>query len=127
MAEVLFDTSVLIDHLRGVTAATALIKSVKEGRIIGYISALTEAELFAGKDSESEQKAALLENLLALFESIAVNPEIARRAGMLRLKHGVELADAVIGATALNLRCKLYTKNVKDFAKMKEISVQEPY
>jgi predicted nucleic acid-binding protein len=46
--KVVFDT-IIIDHLRNVKQATELVRKVKDKKIIGYVSTLTEAELFAGK------------------------------------------------------------------------------
>jgi len=127
MTEVVFDTSVLIDHLRNVGAATALIEKVKNGTIIGYISIITEAELFAGKHVENSIKRRLLEELLSLFSRVDVNGEIARVAGSFRRKYDTNLVDGIIASTASNLHCKLITKDIKDFKPIKEISVEEPY
>ncbi len=100
MNELVFDTDILVDHLRGTNKATELIEKVKEGSIIGYISILTEAELFAGKDSEDNNKRMLLTELLSLFNKIEVNEAIARLAGEFRRKYNITLADAIIAATA---------------------------
>lgn len=127
MTEALFDTSVLIDHLRNVAAATALIEKVKNGTINGYISVITEAEIFAGKDAEEITKKRLLDELLNLFSKVDVNSEIARTAGVFRRKYGMNLLDGIIASTASNLRCRLITKDIKDFKPIKEISVEEPY
>lgn len=127
MTEVVFDTSVLIDHLRNVNEATALIEKVKNGSFIGYISVITEAELFAGKDVESNSKRKLLEELLNLFSSVDVSGEIARVAGSFRRRYGTNLVDCIIASTANNLHCKLITKNIKDFEPIKDVSVEEPY
>src|SRR5271155_605723 len=118
MKELVFDTSILIDHLRNVQKATELIEEVREGSIIGYISILTEAELFAGKDSEDNNKRALLIELLAIFNKIEVNEGIARLAGDFKRKYNITLADAIIGATSFMTRCKLITQNIKDFKKI---------
>ncbi|EQD63853.1 PIN domain protein [mine drainage metagenome] len=127
MDELVFDTSILVDHLRGVRNATALIEKVKEGLIVGHISILTEAELFAGRDSEDLNRRALLVELLSLFNKTDMNEVIARITGEFKRKYGISLADAIIAATAFILRSKLITQNMKDFTKIKEISVEKPY
>lgn len=127
MTELLFDTSILVDHLRGVAKATELVENVRNGRTIGYISILTEAELFAGKDSEAERKRALLVELLNLFNKIDVNQSIARVAGEFRRKYNVTLADAIIAATAFIVRCNVATQNIKDFKRIAEINAEKPY
>lgn len=127
MDELVFDTSILVDHLRGIRNATALIEKVKEGSIVGHISILTEAELFAGRDSEDLNRRALLVELLSLFNKTDMNETIARIAGEFKRKYGISLADAIIAATAFILRSKLITQNMKDFTKIKEISAEKPY
>ena len=127
MNELVFDTDILVDHLRGTKSATVLIEKVREGSIVGYISILTEAELFAGKDSEDENRRALLVELLSLFNKIEVNEAIARVAGEFKRKYGIKLADAIIAATTFIVRCKLTTRNIKDFGKVREINAEKPY
>lgn len=127
MDELVFDTSILVDHLRGTRNATALIEKVKDGSIIGHISILTEAELFAGRDSEDSNRRAMLIELLSLFNKMDMNEVIARIAGEFRRKYGISLADAIIAATAFILRSRLITQNMKDFTKIKEIHAEKPY
>jgi hypothetical protein len=127
MSEAVFDTSILVDHLRDLAAATKIIECVKEGSIIGHISILTEAELFAGKDADDSNKRALLVELLNIFDKTDVNEGVARVAGEFRRKYNIALPDAIIAATAFMTRCKLLTKNLKDFKRIGEISAEEPY
>lgn len=128
MTEAVFDTSVIIDHLRGgIDSATELVSKVTDGRMTGYISTLTEAELFAGKDTEDKSKREMLAELLERFSRIEVTSNIARTAGDIRRKYGGLLDDAIIAATAANLNCRLFTKNIKDFKHIKEITVEDPY
>jgi hypothetical protein len=127
MTEAVFDTDVLIDHLRGVKEAVALVSRVRDGKILGYISTITEAELFSGKDEEEEAKRTLLLNFLDMFERVEVNSAMARKAGEFRRKYGVEVPDAIIGATASLMGCKLFTRNIHDFEMIKEIEVEKPY
>ncbi|HMC15825.1 MAG TPA: PIN domain-containing protein [Albitalea sp.] len=53
-------------------------------------------------------------------EIVPITPAISRRAAelidALALSHGVRLADALIGATAVEHRLTLITANVKHFA-----------
>ncbi len=127
MDEVLFDTSIIIDHLRGIGAASALISKVQNGEIKGFISIITEAELFAGKDMEDEGKEKNVADLLDLFTKIHMDSHIARIAGSLKRKYDVLLPDCIIAATAFTQGYKLLTKNIKDFQKIKEIRAEVPY
>jgi len=127
MSEAVFDTSILVDHLRGLPGATMAVEKVREGSMIGHISILTEAELFAGRDADDPDKRALMIELLNIFDKTDVNEGVARVAGEFRRRYGVPLPDAIIAATAFLTRCKIITKNSKDFKRIKEINVEEPY
>ncbi len=52
---------------------------------------------------------------------------IARATGEFRRDYGSSLLDCKIAATAFHQKCKLRTKNKKDFEKIKEIEIEEPY
>ena len=127
MDEVLFDTSVIIDHLRGVSAASSIMSKVQNGEIMGFISVITEAELFAGKDMEDEGKEKYIIDMLGLFTKIHVDSHIARLAGEFKRRHNVLLPDCIIAATAFTQGYKLLTKNTRDFEKIKEIRLEAPY
>ncbi|HVC58156.1 MAG TPA: PIN domain-containing protein [Candidatus Acidoferrales bacterium] len=127
MSEAVIDTSIIVDHLRNVPQATALIERIREGAMVGYISVLTEAELFAGKDSEDGDERAQLLELLSLFHKMDVTEGIARVAGDFRRKYGSPLVDAVIAATSFMTRCKVITQNLRDFERIKEITAEKLY
>ena len=127
MTEAVIDTSVLIDYLRGFREAGDFILKVRDGKLTGYISTLTEAELFAGKDGDNPLKREILVRLIGRFGVVDVNSNIARKAGDIRRKYGTFMSDAVIAATAESLNLRLFTKNIKDFKQIKEIKTEEPY
>ncbi len=125
--EISFDTSILIDHLRQVKTAESLVLKVSNKEIVGYISALTESELLSGKGCKDASQRTAVENLIKTFIKKDVNNEIAQKAGEFRRNYDVPLDDCIIAATAFHQKCKLWTKNMKDFEKIKEIEVEEPY
>lgn len=125
--KIVYDTSILVDHLRNFKQATNTIMKARNGEIIGYISALSEAELFAGKDSADEKKRLLVSELISLFIKVNIDNDIARKAGEFRRKYNIPLSDCIIGATAAVNKLKLWTKNVEDFKPIKEIETEEPY
>ena len=125
--KVLFDSSILIDHLRKVEGAEKLVIKISEKELIGYISVITEAELLSGKECKKSSKKSAVENLIKLFMQIDVNKQIAQKAGEFRRNYDVPLDDCIIAATAFHQKCKIWTKNKKDFQKIKEIEVEEPY
>ncbi len=103
VSDLLVDTDVFIDHLRG---AAALVP----GRHRLHYSVVTRAELFAGNTATN-----LSSQLLAPFRELAVDRAIAERAGRVAREFGVRLPDALIAATALEHGLGLVTRNRKHF------------
>ena len=106
MAEVLIDTDVLVDHLRGAARLTV-------DRAASY-SVITRAELFAGPERQRDAVRALL----APFRELPVTTDIAEEAGRLRRATGILLPDALIAATALAHGLELMTRNVRNFGRV---------
>ena len=104
LTELLLDTDVFIDHLRGAVP----IKAGEEQ--ISY-SVITRCELFAGTKGDEEA----ITQLLGAFRELTVDRRIAETAGRLRREHGVAMADAVIAATALTHGLTLHSRNRKHF------------
>ena len=103
VSDLLVDTDVFIDHLRG---AAALVP----GRHRLHYSVVTRAELFAGNTATNVSS-----QLLAPFRELAVDRAIAERAGRVAREFEVRLPDAVIAATALEHGLGLVTRNRKHF------------
>ena len=103
MADLLVDTDVFIDHLRGAVA-------LAPGRHRLHYSVVTRAELFAGNTATN-----LSSQLLAPFRELAVDRAVAERAGRISRDFGVRLPDAFIAATALEHGLGLVTRSRKHF------------
>jgi predicted nucleic acid-binding protein len=112
VADLLVDTDVFVDHLRGATA-------IKPGRHRLHYSVITRAELFAGNTATN-----LSAQLLAPFREIGVDRSIAERAGRVAREFGIRLPDAVIAATALEHGLGLVTRNVKHFEKVRGLRIR---
>jgi len=125
--KVLFDTSIIIDHLRKVEAANELIFRLGKKEIFACVSSLTEAELLAGSECENPNKRLAIIEMISMFEKINVVNEIAQTAGNFKRKYRIPLDDCIIASTAFHHKCVLWTKNLKDFEKIVEITTEEPY
>jgi predicted nucleic acid-binding protein len=110
----LFDTTILIDYLRGRQEAIELLEAQVARPKISVVSAL---ELYAGVRSRREEQRT--EFLLSEATLLPVTQDIAKRAGVLvrlyEASHGVEAADAIFAATAEHHGLRLATLNVKHF------------
>lgn len=91
--KVLFDTNILIDHLHGIGAASAVLASYSDGAI----SAISWVEVMAGAAEEQDTAVRLW---LDGFHLIDIDADIAVYAADLRRDRGLDLADALILATA---------------------------
>jgi len=103
VADLLVDTDVFIDHLRG-------SRELKPSRHRLHYSVITRAELFAGTAGSD-----LVQRLLGPFREIHVDRAIAERAGRIRRETGIRLPDALIAATAIEGKLSLATRNERDF------------
>lgn len=115
--QLLVDTDILIDYLRGHPKA---IRFVTESADDIVVSAMSVAELFAGvrgEAQEPEQRA--LQGFLELFAILPVTATVAKTGGIYRRdygpSHGVGLADAIIAATAVAAEATLQTLNVRHY------------
>jgi predicted nucleic acid-binding protein len=113
--KVLFDSSVLIAHLRGETRATALLTSVQTDDRLASVLSRTEIE--GGMRSAERAPVAGLFSVLTL---LPVTDLIAGRAGehlrRFRRSHpGIDLVDYLVAATAELHDARLATLNVRHF------------
>ena len=109
----LVDSAVLIDYLRGRDEARAVLEASDE--IVA--SEITRYEVLAGIRPGEESRT---EDVLALPAWMDVDEGISRRAADLARQYrpsfsGIEDADYLIAATALDLEARLLTTNVRHF------------
>lgn len=118
----LFDSTVLIAHLRGVDAATSLLREAV-GAGDAACSVLSRVEIEGGMRSAERAEVA---RLFTALQSEPVTDLIAGRAGeflrRFRRSHGgIDLVDYVIAATADVMGAHLLTLNVKHFPMFQEL------
>lgn len=118
----LFDSTILIAHLRGDRRATDLLLETPRAECL--VSVLSRVEIEGGMRSTERQEVA------ALFSFLRMKPvtdAIARRAGAYlrtyRDSHqGIDIVDYVIAATAVHFQASLVTMNVKHFPMIAELA-----
>lgn len=127
---VVFDTNILIDHLKGLPQAREQLRNIESGIFKGYISTITVMELLSAPKL-SEQRYEAIRNLLEIFEHISVDRKIASTAGRLlstyRASHGMDPMDAIIAATALVNEAVLFTLNKRHFSFIEGLVSINPY
>ncbi len=120
----LIDSDVLVWLTRGHVGAARRLQEIEAWRI----SVVTYIELAQGCRDKSELlrlKKGLAERQTEVFQ---VTPAISQRAAelvdTLALSHGMRLADALIGATAIEHGLTLITANVKHFGAVKDLNIE---
>lgn len=116
---VVFDTSVVIDHIRQPQGSRSLLKETIQNQPLEVfaISMITIQELFQGKSSALSEERNILLDAISSFELLPYTFAVAQTAGELSrdLQRNMQFADAAIAASALINRAKLVTLNKKDF------------
>ncbi len=121
------DSDILIDVLRQQERARVFIEKIAKDDNAVCISALTEAEVLSGKECRDNIKREKTEGLLSSFQVVDVTQSIARKGAALRRKHDVPLHDAIIAATAIELKIPLHSRNSSDFKKIHDLKLIVPY
>jgi predicted nucleic acid-binding protein len=112
----LIDTTIAVDHLRGVEAAVELMMTLSEEDEI-FASELVRFELLAGV-LPNEMDA--LETFCSSLPWIPVDEDVAHAGGSLARKYrkshsGIDDVDYLIAATAIACDADLLTTNVRHF------------
>lgn len=112
VADVLVDTDIFIDHLRGAA-------ELRPGKHRLHYSVVTRAELFAGSSATD-----VVARLLAPFRELPVTRTVAERAGRVKRECGIRMPDALIAATALEHQLAIATRNHEDFAAVRGLRLR---
>lgn len=117
----LLDTSVAIDHLRGVEPAVEVLTQIIKADEPILASEIVRFELLAGvRDREVDA----LELFFSALSWVPVGEDVSRTAAALAQNHrrshsGIDDADYLIAATTLLLDAELLTTNVRHFPMLK--------
>ena len=116
MKNILIDTDILIDFLRGKEKTREFLLSVEEENTL-YCSVITVAEIYAGMREVEKEKT---DDLLDSLNIVEINRAIAEKAGT--NKHQIrrqilELDDCMIAASAFYLKALIRNKTTFDTSK----------
>ena len=119
MVKALFDTNILIDHLRGIPAARDELQRHQDKAI----SIVTWMEIMVGASP------ALLHGTQALlngFTVIDIDRRVAERAVTLRRTHRIKLPDAIVWASAQVYAMLFVTRDARAF-RADDPGIRMPY
>lgn len=121
---ILIDSDVLIWFTRGHAGAKARLTQINPWRV----STITYLELAQGCRSKDELQRAKLGLVAQQTQILPLTPAISERAMALidahALADGLQLADALIAATALEHDLTLLTGNARHFAAIAQIKIE---
>ncbi len=113
---IICDTNIFINAFNGNNDTIRELTSIGHENIA--ISTVTVMELFQGMGNKSQMAA--MKKRIKYYDVIEINPTISRLARKYvekyKLSQGLQIPDAIIGATAVVHRVELYTYNIKDFS-----------
>lgn len=124
----LIDTDILIDATHKLPAAVAeLAEQLAVGGI--KMSIVSAMELIQGSRNSSELSQ--IQQFLRQVSVIPINAPTSQTARDLMeryfLSHGLVIPDALIGATAIENGLTLYSKNIRHYKMIPNLSVVRPY
>jgi predicted nucleic acid-binding protein len=121
---ILVDSDVLIEHLRGTTAARDWLLGARQssGRLAISVVSLTEV---AGGMRSPERREVM--RLLGSMQRFEVTEQVAWRAAMLireyrRSRSAIGLGDYLIAATALTEGLEIATLNIRHYPMFPELA-----
>lgn len=110
------DTSILIDRLRGGDKWLEFLETTNQENIL-YIPTIVLFELHSGQSGRNPKEQRKIENLIKSMIRIDLSEKIARRAGELYrdITRKLDVPDYIIAASALDLGGTVVTLNRKHF------------
>ncbi len=121
----LIDTNVIIDYTGGLLPdnAYSFIEKLFENSF--EVSNITYIEVLGF--NEVPEKLSKLEDLMNMASIVDLDNLVTKQTINLRRKLKIKLPDAIIAATAIAYNMTLVSRNEKDFAKIKDLNVINPY
>ena len=122
----MFDTNLLIYYLNASLTKSARQQVDKIIEVGAFISVITRIEVL-GWTNHTEQSLKSTEELLSILNEQDLNEEIVKLCIYVRQLTKLKLPDAIIAATALHLDLPLITRNIKDFQKVADLKLINPF
>ena len=120
---VLCDTNIFIGAFNGKQNAIDTMEKIGFDNIV--ISSITLMELYQGMGNKLEL--AQMKKKIKYYDVIEINSQISKLATTFienyKLSHGLQIPDALIGATAVIHEIELFTYNIKDFGFMPNLKL----
>ena len=120
------DTSVLIDHLRGGNHWKRFVAdSSKDLKL--FVPTIVIFELFSGQSIRSPAVVAKIHQLLHNFLRIELDENIAKTAGELfcDLQGNIQVSDYIIAASAQAINAEVLTLNKKHFQQIPNLKLYD--
>ena len=112
---VLCDTNILIHVFNGKLDTIDRLTELGLDQVV--LSVITVMELYQGMGNKTEM--AKMKRKLKYYDVIEIDTRISNLATTLiekyKLSHGLQIPDAIIGATAVIHQIPFFTYNIKDF------------
>ena len=89
------------------------------------ISVISKIELFSRDLSSKEENA--IKTFLNNAHVFLLDESIANIASKIRRNYKLKIGDAIIAATAVENKCNLIMRDVKDFGKISDIKIYNPF
>ena len=131
-SSVCLDTSILIDHLRGIKQTVEFVKRLEESGMALMTTAVNSFELYYGayrskrQDKNQDATKVLLSRLIILDLTDASSLEAGRILALLEEKGNlIGFRDALIAAIAITHKVPLATRDVEHFSRVPGLEVLE--
>lgn len=122
--KVVVDTNIIIDYLRGGTKWEDFIDSAEKDMEL-FLPTIAIFELFSGESTKNPRKLQDMIDFVGQFQKIALDEDIAKRAGELfrDIKIKIQVPDYIIAASAINLDGLVLTLNKKHFQEIPNLRI----
>ncbi|KKQ41666.1 MAG: hypothetical protein US60_C0032G0007 [Microgenomates group bacterium GW2011_GWC1_37_8] len=123
--KLVFDTSILIDYLRGGNRWNDFLETVDKDNTELYLPTIVAFELFSGKSSSDSYVIKKILDITKLFQLLDLSWDIGEKASEIYRDFisNLEVPDYIIAATTLEIGGTIVTLNRKHFEKIPGLSI----